>query len=253
MESLLDQMEEPKKKERALKTHELMALLRARYPTGEYAFFTEVPNGTGSGCSRHADALAMSLWPSRGLSLYGFELKASRTDWLKELKNPEKAESIARYCDFWFLVAGSKEIVQAGELPPTWGLLVPHGDKLKVAVEAKPMEPEELTRKFIAALLHCASTQIGPDAQIEKIKREEYARGKKDAEFYTQQHIRRLEEKIEGFEKASGVRLTSYNHGSLVEAMKLVERGAVGDVQATLNAMRKQAERIIQVIDKTQE
>jgi hypothetical protein len=47
----------------------------------------------------------MGLWPSRGLKLMGFEIKAGRGDWLGELRNPRKAESIARFCDQWWVVA----------------------------------------------------------------------------------------------------------------------------------------------------
>src|SRR5438876_1169784 len=81
-----------------------------------------------------ADALAMSLWPSRGLELHGFEIKASRADWRTELRNPETADEIATRCDRWWIVAGSADIVTDGELPPTWGLLVPLGSALVAKV-----------------------------------------------------------------------------------------------------------------------
>ena len=45
------------------------------------------------------------VWPSRGLYLHGFEIKVHRNDWLRELKNPAKAEEIAGYCHFWWVVA----------------------------------------------------------------------------------------------------------------------------------------------------
>jgi hypothetical protein len=48
-----------------------------------------------SGWSREsrADAIARHLWPSQGLELIGFELKVSRSDWLREIKDPYKCES----------------------------------------------------------------------------------------------------------------------------------------------------------------
>jgi len=51
------------------------------------------------------------LWPSRGLHLMGFEIKAGRGDWLRELKDPGKAEGIAAYCDQWWVVAPAEVIV----------------------------------------------------------------------------------------------------------------------------------------------
>ena len=74
--------------------------LRFSFPEDQYALLFEVRNSTGYGKRiRSADALAMSLWPSRGLELIGFEIKRSRIDWLKELSQPEKAEEICRFCD----------------------------------------------------------------------------------------------------------------------------------------------------------
>jgi hypothetical protein len=81
-------------------------MLRERHPAPEWAIFFEVANGLGVSDRRYADAVAMSLFPSRGLDVHGFEVKTARGDWLRELKNPKKADVIASYCDFWWLVIG---------------------------------------------------------------------------------------------------------------------------------------------------
>ena len=71
--------------------------LAAKFKAPEYAFLTEVRNSVGfSSKVRTADAMAMSLWPSRGLYMTGFEVKVSRADWKKELEQPEKAEELAQ-------------------------------------------------------------------------------------------------------------------------------------------------------------
>ena len=102
---------------------EIYAALRARYCAPEHALFFEVANGTGSNIRRYADAVAMNLFPSRGLTLSGFEVKVSKHDWRRELKSPHKAEEgIFKYCDHWWVVAPSG-IVGKDELPSTWGLL----------------------------------------------------------------------------------------------------------------------------------
>jgi hypothetical protein len=59
-------------------------LLAARYCAPAWAIFYEVANATGANGSRYADAVAMSLYPSRGLELHGFEVKKSRWDWVRE-------------------------------------------------------------------------------------------------------------------------------------------------------------------------
>jgi hypothetical protein len=234
---------------REMSTSELMALLRERYPKDQYAFFTEVPNGTGSHANRHADALAMSLWPSRGLHLTGFELKVSRSDWVKELKNPAKAESFARYCHFWYLVVASESIVTEGELPPNWGLMAPTAGKLKVVAQAKILEPEAMSLTFIAGLFRAAQNQITQDARLATIRAQEYQKGVKAGQESRDYELRTLRKRVTNFEEKAGVLLTDYNHGSLVEAMKLVKDGVVGDVAARLASIRAQATRVVELID----
>lgn len=94
----------------------LIEMLRRKYPSPEWAFMQEVaPRPIGG---RYADVVAVNLWSSRGYAIHGFELKVSRSDWLRELKQPEKAEPIFRYC-----VAPSTKVltedlrwVEAGDL-----------------------------------------------------------------------------------------------------------------------------------------
>lgn len=71
---------------------------------------------------RTADALVVDLWPSSGHLIHGFEVKVSRSDWLTELKDPEKAEAFKPYCDHWWLVVPDAGIVR-DDLPAGWGLL----------------------------------------------------------------------------------------------------------------------------------
>lgn len=72
---------------------DVVKALAAKYKAPEYAFFTDVRNSVGfSSRVRTADAMAMFLWPSRGLYMTGFEVKVSRADWKKELEQPEKAK-----------------------------------------------------------------------------------------------------------------------------------------------------------------
>lgn len=144
-----------------MRTHEIMAALANRHAGGEWAYVEEVANSTGGPASRSGDAMALNLWPSRGLELHGFEVKASRSDWLRELKAPEKADVLFGYCNRWWVAVGDKGIVQDGELPPTWGLLVPRGSDLVVKVQAPALDPKPLSRHFIAAFVRRATASIG--------------------------------------------------------------------------------------------
>lgn len=159
-------------------TRKLEDALRKRYPPAEYALFFEVANKTGSGRDRSADAIAMSLWPSRGLAITGFEIKASRGDWLREKRKPAKAESIARFCDFWYVVA-PEDVVKPDELPEAWGLLELRGSKLVTARGNSALEgqAEPVTRAFFASLCRSLQREDGTNNAIETARREGLSEG----------------------------------------------------------------------------
>lgn len=140
----------------AMTEADVLRLLRERHPAPAWAFLEHVANGTGRHQSRTADAVAMSLWPSRGLELHGFEVKVWRGDWLRELADPAKADEIATRCDRWWVVA-TPDVVADGELPTAWGLMVVEGASLRVAREAPLLTPAPLDRPFLAAILRRAA------------------------------------------------------------------------------------------------
>jgi hypothetical protein len=209
-------------------THEVREALRARFAAPAWAIFDEVGNGTGSRCDRHADMVAVSLWPSRGLELHGIEIKVSRQDWLKELKDPAKADAIQKFCHRWWIAVGDDKIVQAGELPPNWGLLVLSGKTLRARTEAPPLSPEPLSMLFVAALLRRAGEAA------EKVRSagfsEGYQKGLGSAPKEGQQEIDKLtrelkgiRESIEVFEQASGVKIGHrWQGGDIGAAVKRV-------------------------------
>ncbi len=200
-------------------TEDVINALRNKYDDGgsSYAFLEQVGNATGWACNRHADAIAVALWKSRGLSITGFEVKVSRTDWLKELKNPGKAEPIAQYCHQWYLVVGDADIVQFGELPMNWGLMIPHTKtSLKVTKTAVVNEkPKPVDMDFLCGILRQATTQITEKsklkAQYTRGHDEGYASGKETIEDrlkWEKERTEGWEKKVEEFEKAAGFKIT---------------------------------------------
>lgn len=213
---------------------ELFQALRPLYPAAEYALLPQVANGTGFKANRHADALALSLWPSRGLHLSGFEIKSYRGDWLRELANPGKAEEIASRCNYWWIVAANAKIVQDGELPVTWGLLVWDAEKqaLKKVKSAPFREAQAPDLAFIAAMLRKAQEVLTPDAVIAEAKRNGYEAGKKDGELSGEievERLRALRDRVKEFREASGVDLdVSWQSGQKIgSAVKQVLDGSV--------------------------
>lgn len=207
------------------KAKDIKNLLRNRFSDPAFAFLPQVRNGTGYiRSARTADALAMGLWPSRGLDLHGFEIKIYRNDWLHELKSPQKAEEIAKYCDFWWIVA-PKDVVKTEEIPQNWGLMIPFGATVKIIKEAKHLKPTKIDRLFLAAILRKAQEVITPEAKIKEAVEEGKKLGKEAVrlEFeYAQRDHKALKEAVEEFEKISGVHINQWQAGNVGEAVKMV-------------------------------
>lgn len=227
-----------------------MAALLRRYPEGQYALLQQVANGTGSKASRWADAIAMSLWPSRGLEVHGFELKVYRGDWLRELKQPEKAEAIAPFCHRWYIVA-PQGLVLDGELPPAWGLLELKGGKLFTTREAPLKEPKPLTVPVVAAILRRASETMVPRAALEQLaeqRGEEIAARKKTSAEIEVARLREMKARVDLFEQQSGVDIGRWTGGNVgndfreflnADRMRPIERlrGQRRELQSVMDAI----------------
>lgn len=228
-----------------LDTREMIERLRVKFAAPEYGFLDQVRNATGtSRIARTADAIAMSLWPSRGLELHGFEVKVSRTDWLKEKKDPAKADAIQKYCDRWWLAVGHKDIVQDGELPPTWGLIVPHGRGLRISNAAPALNAEDLDASFLAAVMRRAAEKVENKntRELYKARREGREEGKKE----TQERIDELEMIIKTFEVASGVNIKNrWGLGKIGGAVKIIADGHLSGVRYWLENLDRNAKDIV--------
>jgi hypothetical protein len=173
-----------------------------------YTYMREVRNATGFDATRSADALALGMYQSRGLELWGMEMKVSRSDWVKELGQADKAESWLRFCDRWALVVSDQAMVEPGELPSTWGLYAPVKGKLKCLTPCPRLKPQPLTRIALTALLY-ASSKVDEavirrriDAEVQQAKQAMYDRNQYDADAY-----RRLSARVKAFEQHSGINL----------------------------------------------
>jgi hypothetical protein len=231
----------------------LEQLLRNRFCPPAYAFLPQVRNGTGYlKTTRTVDAIAMGLWPSRGLYLNGFEIKVRRNDWFNELKNPEKAEEIAQFCDFFYVVA-PKDIVKIEEVPNNWGLMIPHGATTKVIKEARQLKTTPIDKLFLAAILRKAQETITPETKLIKARTEGFKNGKKSAEVdfkYDKEKHNELQKTIREFESKSGVRIDKWHYEDIGEAVKMVLAGEHLRAKEELQSLLKKAERITEQIKK---
>ncbi len=239
-------------------TDELYALLAKRYAYPEYALLPQVRNAAGFGASRTADAIAFSLWPSRGLTITAYELKISRGDWLRERKDPAKAEETAKYCHEIFVVT-PYGLIEPKELPPTWGLLAANkaGTQLRVGCPAAVLQPDPLDPSFVAAVMKRAWDKKPDMAALDA----EYKRGRADGAESAANTVATLQgeigefcKQITDFEAASGVRFTmAWDKGDLgrVVAEVLANRNLDPGVQ--LRRWKTGMQRVMDEIDRALE
>jgi hypothetical protein len=245
------------------------AILRAlskRFSPPEWALLYEVHNGTGASQRRSADGLAINLWPSRGMEIHGVEIKIHRSDWLRELKQPEKSADVQRFCNRWW-IAAPPDVVLAGELPPTWGLLSLRGRRLVAEIDAPRLEAEALDKVFVAAIGRRMTECVDKAkalARQEMMSEDEYQRGYADGLARAapelarvSDNLARLEAKVAQFREATGIEIDGYygRHGrGLGEAVKkLIHHDArrdasdivdttIGRMEALLKALRREQE-----------
>lgn len=251
------ELAKPSQRGEALK--DLHARLRFRYPEKEYALFHEVRNETGwSASPRYADAIVMGLWPSRGLQLEGFECKVDRSDWRNELRQPEKADAIAPYCDLWWLVTPAQPVVaNLDEIPPTWGWLVPHGKALKVVKPAVPNKAVlPIDRAFLASVFRAAQSEGTVAAQVEAMRGEMRRELEQRLEQHNSRDGRELKELracVETFEQAAGITITRWEAQDIGEKVRaLQELEAKGqDVARLVEVAIERVERDREALLKT--
>lgn len=231
---------------------DLEQLLRNRFCPPAWAFIPQVRNGTGFlKITRTADAIAIGLWPSRGLYLYGFEIKISRSDWLNELRQPDKAEEIAQFCDFFYIVA-PKDIVKIDEVPQNWGLMIPFGATTKVIKEAKQLKAIPVDKLFLAAILRRTQEIIVPEVKL----KEQYKKGIEEGERRSRQDFKYQQEKYEDlkkmiaeFEQKSGVHINEWNFGNIGEAVRMVLNGEHLRAKEELQNLLTKARAIVKDIE----
>lgn len=204
------------KKEKSFTEDDVTVLLEKKFSAPEWAFFSQVANGTGGTSSRRADGVAFNLWPSRGLAIHGFEVKVSRRDWLNELKNPGKSEDIQKFCDHWWVVA-PKDVILEGEVPKTWGHFEVQSGRILLKKEAPELQAIMVDRPFLAALMRkLDNSTMLPDEMKARVAAS-YDEGKKAGEESkrwkhesTEKDLSRLKEHVQKFETTTGVRIEHY-------------------------------------------
>lgn len=235
-------------------------LLLKKFPPGEYAIMAEVGDSAGMSQSRWADFIVAGLWPSRGLGLQGIELKSRRNDWLREMKQPGKAEAFFQYCDrFWLLTTEVEGIASMEEIPSPWGWMAINGSRIRIMKEAPKLDPKPITRGFLAALLKRAADRSGyiRESEIEDRIKEAREQGQIHAENNSRFRLDELEElhkHVNEFEKASGIKIRASRWDmrdptKMGQAVKFIMEGGCEKIYQRLVDLEERSKEIHQSIE----
>lgn len=241
----------------------LIDLLEKRYDNAQgWLLFYEVSNGTGTKGTNYADALAMSIWPSRGIALHGFELKRSRTDLLKELRSEAKAHAFQKYCNHFWLVLSDSKLAEGVEVPATWGVLAPRNNVLYQVRPAPKLVAEEWKPHFIAAMMRrFHEAYINPKQAVNRVEVGERAQALASAMKSTQANqvnkdlerkletleydLKRLRENVHNFESKSGLQVAGWNAGQIGQTVRwLLDGNNSTHVKRNIEASRRAVEQL---------
>ena len=183
--------------------------LIGKYREPEWYLGFEVGNSCGSETKRHADAIAICAYPSRGFKAIGFEVKVSKSDLKHELDNPRKCEEMYQYVNEYYLVI-PKGLTDNADIPNPWGIIEYNDGKLRQKRKAQYHEAK-LTTGFMLAFIR------GRQRVDDMNKAIKYNSIAKDVEervnWKAREAIRQLEEvrtNIDEIKKVTGINIVGY-------------------------------------------
>ena len=184
----------------ALTASSIREALRGVFPSPEWLLGFEVRNGAGFDANRSIDAQAINTWPSRGMEIVAIEIKVSRSDFQREMKDPSKAESGAAYADR-IALATPKGLVAPEELPKGWGLIEVNGDgKGRWKVKATPKDAKTPDRALLVTMMRAISGDI--EAEIKRRNRVESDRMASEFQKRVEREVARRTNRLEAEAKA---------------------------------------------------
>ena len=236
-------------------TADLFRRLRVRSEAGGSVMLCEVGDSAGFRNKGWSDAISMQTWPSKKLLVTGYEVKATRRDWLRELDIPEKNAVWQKQCHEWYVVA-PKDVVKLQELPLAWGLMVPRGvDGLRIAKrsETNGQDRTTVSLELMAAVFRAASHELihleqAGKREIQEEERERVAEElghlRREAKDWEQRHMELVD--------ALGSRWDNFDKlKKRAAAIRQLENN--DDFQALLLGLRKRLERAVALVKGAEE
>ena len=218
-------------------TPALEQLVRARYPRDKYALFFDVPDAVGVSSHRRIDAIAIGCWKTSGREIEGFELKVSRSDWLRELKQVDKADPFVARCDRFWLVTADTSIAKLEEIPACWGWLAVTKGALRVQRPATrlPGAGDTVDRNFMIGILRKLQDDLLTNPDVQALITEKVGnftqRVTRDVEYQTRSVQRRfddLEQRVKQFENESGLAMSGWRMGNIGKIVQQLQQLGYG-------------------------
>lgn len=250
-------------------TSKIRLSVRRRYDYPEWILMFEygAPGSEGSVC----DCLAVNTFPSRNYKVIGFEFKASRSDWLREVRDGQKADYFVRLADEFYVVA-PKGVVEDSEIPDGWGYLElkPNSEQLYKLQDSDLTEHQqgEPGRRFWIRFLE--QTMGRESNYSEQDLREARSRGYDDAKAdgiddrELDRNLDRLRTKADSYERLQEEfdflpwrdfdEKDAETLGLAVSLIRAVDSDGFGSIRGTLEHFEddidRQAERMQESIDE---
>lgn len=212
------------------------ALLAKYTDKGAHLVLFEVQDTVGTSGTQYCDAVVIGNWASTGREIWGMEIKASRADWLRELKKVDKSDRFTSQCDRWWLITTSRDIVKDGELPHEWGWMnMTKGGGLRVEKQAPKLPHADETairRGWAYALMRRAYEKTDADRDralktqredLERSCQERLEREVNRARMKDEGPFELLKKKVAEFEKISGIKLEDWRFGHAGEYCRLMQ------------------------------
>jgi hypothetical protein len=179
--------------------HEAQFILaKSLFPESEYIHLSEVSDATGTR-SRAADGVMIPIWPSRGHHMIGIEIKTSRSDWQKELRNPSKADKFFARCAQWYLVTLNKDSIASPEdVPIPWGHIhIDSESKRPKVLKKAPLNrnAKPLDNFTVTLLRNIQASMAGRVQKALDLRVNEWLKEQNEREVKTQEELTRLRSK----------------------------------------------------------
>lgn len=134
---------------------EIAGLLKAKHPNCICVEELRISSGASRGSGQRIDLWAMEEWPSKGFKRVAYEVKISRGDYLREIRDPLKRRGAKLVAQEFYFVAPDG-VIKPEEVPYDCGLIVVRDGELVIEVDAPQLPDSAPTWGFVVSLVRSA-------------------------------------------------------------------------------------------------